>query len=54
VARAPNEVWAYDFVFDGYVNGQKLKYLTLIDEFTKEVLYIDVAGSIRCQLADWQ
>jgi len=46
-ATAPNEVWAYDFVFDGYGNGQKLKCLTLIDEFTKEGLAIDVAGTIR-------
>jgi transposase InsO family protein len=28
-------------------NGQQLKCLTLIDEFTKEALAIDVAGSIR-------
>jgi putative transposase len=34
-AMAPNEVWAYGFVFDGCGNGQKLKCLTLIDEFTK-------------------
>ena len=27
-------------------NGQKLKYLTVIDEFTREALAIDVAGSI--------
>jgi len=46
-ATAPNEVWAYDFVFDGCGNGQKLKCLTLIDEFTKESLAIDVAGTIR-------
>jgi len=43
----PNEVWSYDFVFDGCANGQKLKCLTMIDEFTKESLFIDVAGSIR-------
>ena len=47
VATGPNEVWAYDFVFDACANGQKLKCLTLIDEFTKESLYIDVAGSIK-------
>ena len=47
VATAPNQVWAYDFVFDGCANGDKLKCLTMIDEFTKESLYIDVAGSIR-------
>lgn len=44
---APNHVWAYDFVFDGCANGQSLKCLTVIDEFTRECLTIDVAGSIR-------
>ena len=43
----PNHVWAYDFVFDGCANGQTLKCLTVIDEFTRECLAIDVAGSIR-------
>lgn len=42
-----NEVWAYDFVFDACANGQQLKCLTLIDEYTRECLAIDVAGSIR-------
>lgn len=40
------EVWAYDFVFDSCANGQQLKCLTVIDEFTRESLAIDVAGSI--------
>jgi len=40
-------VWAYDFVFDRSANGQQLKCLTVIDEFTRECLAIDVAGSIR-------
>ena len=43
----PNSVWAYDFVFDACANGQQLKCLTVIDEFTRESLAIDVAGSIR-------
>jgi len=42
-----NQVWAYDFVFDACANGQKLKCLTLVDEYTRECLAIDVAGSIR-------
>lgn len=42
-----NEVWTYDFVFDGCANGQQLKCLTVIDEFSRECLAIDVAGSIR-------
>lgn len=44
---AANHVWAYDFVFDACANGQQLKCLTVIDEFTRECLTIDVAGSIR-------
>lgn len=46
-ATGPNHVWAYDFVFDACANGQKLKCLTVIDEFTRESLAIDVAGGIR-------
>jgi putative transposase len=45
--QRPNQVWAYDFVFDACANGQQLKCLTVIDEFTRECLAIDVAGSIR-------
>jgi putative transposase len=45
--RAANHVWAYDFVFDSCANGQQLKCLTIVDEFTHECLAIDVAGSIR-------
>ena len=44
---APNSVWAYDFIFDACANGQQLKCLTIVDEFTRECLAIDVAGSIR-------
>lgn len=44
---AANHVWAYDFVFDACANGQQIKCLTVVDEFTHESLAIDVAGSIR-------
>ena len=46
-ATAVGQVWAYDFVFDACANGQQLKCLTVVDEFTRECLAIDVAGSIR-------
>lgn len=46
-ARAANHVWAYDFVFDACANGQQIKCLSIVDEFTRECLAIDVAGSIR-------
>jgi putative transposase len=44
---AVNHVWAYDFVFDTCANGQTLKCLTIVDEWTRECLAIDVAGGIR-------
>ena len=46
-ATGANQVWAYDFVHDACAGGQQLKCLTIIDEFTRECLAIDVAGSIR-------
>jgi len=46
-AMAVGQVWAYDFVFDACANGQQLKCLTIVDEFSRECLAIDVAGSIR-------
>lgn len=45
--RAADHVWAYDFVFDARANGQQIKCLTIVDEFTHECLAIDVARSIR-------
>ena len=44
---AMNHVWAYDFVFDTCADGRALKCLTVVDEFTRECLAIDVAGGIR-------
>ena len=44
---AINHVWAYDFVFDTCADGRTLKCLTVIDEFTRECLAVDVAGGIR-------
>ncbi len=45
--NGPNQVWSYDFVFDWCANGQKLKCLTVSDEWTKEGLAIEVDGRIR-------
>jgi putative transposase len=44
---AINQVWSYDFVFDECANGQKLKCLTVIDEFSRECMSIKVEGRIR-------
>mgnify|MGYP006275495787 CR=1 FL=1 len=50
-ATGANHVWAYDFVFDTCANGQALKCLTVIDEYTRECLALDVAGGIRSRRA---
>lgn len=42
-----NAVWAYDFMFDRCANGQTLKCLTVVDEYTRKCLAIDVAARIR-------
>lgn len=44
-----NAVWNYDFAFDACSNGHLLKCLTMVDEYTRECLPIDVAESI-CSL----
>ena len=36
-------VWTYDFLHDACMNGRKLKLLTVVDEFTREALAIEVA-----------
>lgn len=40
-------VWAMDFVFDTCANGQVLKCLTVVDEWTREALAIDVSDTYR-------
>lgn len=46
-AERPNHVWSYDFVTDASEDGKRLKFLTVIDEFTRESLAIRVARSIK-------
>jgi putative transposase len=40
-------MWSYDFVFDECANGQKLKCLTVVDEFSRECLSIKAEGRLR-------
>jgi putative transposase len=42
-ATAPNHIWAYDFVEDALMDGTPLRILTVMDEFTREGLALDVA-----------
>lgn len=42
----PNHVWGYDFVFDQTEDGRRLKCLTVVDEFTRQGLTIDIGRSL--------
>ena len=46
-AERPNHAWSYDFVTDRTHDGRALKMLTLVDEFTRECLAIDVERHIK-------
>ena len=43
----PNHVWAYDFVADRLIDGTKIRFLTIVDEFTRECLALIVGYSLK-------
>ena len=43
----PNHVWSYDFVQDRTHDGRSFKMLTVIDEYTRECLAIEVGRRLR-------
>lgn len=46
-AEYPNHVWSYDFVADQTADGKTLRFLTVIDEFTREALWIECARRLN-------
>jgi putative transposase len=46
-ARCKNDVWAYDFVADRTAGGGPLKWLTLVDEYTRECLALHVDRAVN-------
>ena len=45
-ARFRNDVWTYDFIADRTISGGTLKWLSLVDEYTRECLALQVAGTL--------
>ena len=45
-ARFKNDVWTCDFIHDRTVSGRPLKWLTLVDEYTRECLALHADSSI--------
>ena len=46
-AEKANQIWTYDFVFDQSLSSKSLKMLTLIDEYTRECLAVEVGVSMK-------
>ena len=46
-AQFPNHVWALDFQHDASSDGRELKFLNVVDEFTREALAIEVDRTIN-------
>ena len=46
-AESMNHVWSYDFVADQTADGKTLRFLTVIDEFTREALWIECALNLN-------
>ena len=45
-AERPNHVWSYDFVFDRTEDGGQLKFLPVMDEYTRQALALEVDRSL--------
>jgi transposase InsO family protein len=46
-ATGRDRIWAMDFVFDVTDNGRSLKWLAIVDEFTRECLALEVARQFK-------
>ena len=46
-AEHRNHVWSYDFVFDRTEDGRQLKFMPVLDEYTRESLALEVERSIK-------
>lgn len=47
VAQAINDIWSMDFVMDQLFDRRRLRALTLVDNYSRECLAIDIGQSLR-------
>jgi hypothetical protein len=45
-ARFKNDLWTCDFIIDRTADGGSLKWLSLVDEYTRECLALNVGASM--------
>ena len=48
-ATRPNERWSMDFMSDALATGQKLRVLTVVDQYTRECVALEVGSHFRGQ-----
>jgi putative transposase len=48
-AEHKDHVWAWDFIFDHTRDGRALKWLTLVDEYTRENLALEVGRGMTAE-----
>ncbi len=47
LVTAMNQIWSMDFVADALFDGRKLRALTVVDNYTRECLAIDIGQSLK-------
>ena len=48
-AAGPNDVWCWDFVFDRTASGSPLKWLSIVDEYTRECMALRVDRGVTSE-----
>jgi transposase InsO family protein len=48
-SRGKDDVWTWDFIFDRTSDGRSLKWLSLVDEFTRECLVLEARRSMTAE-----
>ena len=49
VSEGPNQRWSLDFMHDSTSSGRKLRILNVVDDYTREALWMEVSTSISGQ-----
>lgn len=56
-ASRADQYWSMDFVSDSLYDGRRFRALTIIDQYTREAIAIEVSNSITghhvCRVLDW-
>ena len=48
-AERMNHIWSWDFIFDRTTSGHSLKWLSIVDEYTRRCITLDVGRSMTSE-----